>query len=552
MRFFSDGQEMKIIRLLFEKSGKLFIMGAIASIFTGASSAGLIALINYILQNIEEISGGIVIGFIGLCLLLMISSAISWMLLTQLSQDVIYNLRLELTQRILACPLSQLEILGAPKLLAAITEDVNTIAGSSIAISSMGINISLVIGCLVYLCWLSVPVFILFFVLFILGIFSYQYIANRGRAGLKTARLKQDILFEHFQTVTQGIKELKLHRQRRNAFFQEDLKATAASVRHHWMRGMISFAIAGGYGLGLFFIPLGILLLGLTRIMSIPSEVLTSYTLTFLYSITPLRSILNTLPQLSQTSVALEKIESLGLFLAEPVTEADFPTGSDFDSTWTSLELVNIHHAYRGDTEEHQFSLDNINLKFEPGEIVFIVGGNGSGKSTLVKLITGLYTPDRGQILFNNIPVTDDNREWYRQQFSVVFYDFYLFNRLLGVDTINPTEIQNYLELLEIEHKVTVKNNILSTTNLSQGQRKRLALLTAYLEDRPIYVFDEWASDQDPVFKEIFYKKLLPELKSRGKTVIAVSHDDRYFEECDCLIKLDYGRIVENYRLANT
>jgi putative pyoverdin transport system ATP-binding/permease protein len=537
---------MKIIRLLFQKSGKLFVIGAIASLFTGVSSAGLIALINYILQNIDRVSVVMVVSFIGLCLLLMISSAISWLFLTQLSQDVIYNLRLDLTQRILACPLSQLETLGTPKLLATITEDVNTIAGSSIAISGMGINVSLVLGCLAYLCWLSIPVFFLFLTLMILGILSYQYIANQGRSGLKIAREKQDILFQHFQSVTQGIKELKLHRQRRNAFLQEDLQATAASVRHHWMQGMRAFAIAGGYGLGLFFIPLGILLLGLTKIMSIPHEVLTSYTLTFLYAITPLRAILNTLPELSKTSVSLEKIESLGLSLSEKTIESNFPTGSDFDDNWTSLELVDINHAYQGEKEEHQFSLDNINLKFKPGELVFIIGGNGSGKSTLIKLITGLYTPDRGQILFNNLPVQDDNREWYRQQFSVVFYDFYLFERLLGIEANRETEIQSYLNLLEIEHKVTVNDGNLSTTNLSQGQRKRLALLTAYLEDRPIYVFDEWASDQDPVFKKIFYKKLLPQLKSRGKTVIAVSHDDRYFTECDRIIKLDYGRIIED------
>lgn len=541
---------MKIIRFLFQKSGRLFILGAIASIFTGVSSAGLIALINYILQNIDRVSVVVVGSFIGLCLLLMISSAISWMLLTQLAQDVIYNLRLDLTQRILACPLSQLETLGTPKLLAAITEDVNTIAGSSIAISGMGVNISLILGCLVYLCWLSFPVFLLFLTMMILGIFSYQYIANQGRVGLKIARAEQDILFQHFQTVTQGIKELKLHRQRRNTFFQEDLKATAESVRHNWMQGMIAFAIAGGYGLGLFFIPLGILLLGLTKIMSIPQDVLTSYTLTFLYAITPLRGILNTLPEISKTSVSLEKIESLGLSLTEQITEPDFPSGSDFDTKWTSLELVDIHHAYRGEKEEHQFSLDKINLSFQPGEIVFIVGGNGSGKSTLVKLITGLYTPDCGQVLFNNIAVTDNNREWYRQEFSVVFYDFYLFDRLLGIEVNREAEIQNYLSLLEIEHKVTVKDGMLSTINLSQGQRKRLALLTAYLEDRPIYVFDEWASDQDPVFKEIFYKKLLPQLKIRGKTVIAVSHDDRYFEECDRLIKLDYGQVVEDRYLS--
>ncbi|MEM7725033.1 MAG: cyclic peptide export ABC transporter [Cyanobacteria bacterium P01_A01_bin.45] len=536
---------MKIIRLLFQKSWKLFILGAIASIITGASSAGLIALINYILQNLEQVSAGIVWSFISSCLLLMVSSTVSWILLTRLSQDVTYNLRLELTERIFACPLSRLEILGTPKLFAAITEDINTISASSIAISAMGVNIALILGCFTYFYWLSVPLFLIFLTLIILGVISYQYIANRGKQGLKIARGKQDILFKHFQTLTQGIKELKIHRQRRNTFYQEDLKRTASEYRHYCTQGMVLYAIASGYGLGLFFLPLGILLLGLTKVMSIPIEVLTSYTLTFLYAITPMRSILNNLPEISKVSIALDKIESLELSLSEQTNEPLFPTDLDFED-WTSLELVGVNHAYRGEKEEHHFSLDNINLKFQPGEIVFIVGGNGSGKSTLVKLITGLYTPESGNILFNNHPVTDDNREWYRQQFSVVFYDFYLFDRLLGIEENRETEIQDYLTRLELEHKVTVEKGILSTINLSQGQRKRLALLTAYLEDRPIYVFDEWASDQDPVFKKVFYQKLLPQLKQRGKTVIAISHDDRYFTECDRLIKLDYGRVVEN------
>ena len=537
---------MKIIRLLLKNSWQTFTYGAFASIITGASSAGLIALINYILQHLGQSSTWLIWSFILLCLVLMVSSAISWILLTLLSQDIIYNLRLELTQRIFACPLRQLETIGTPRLLAAITEDINTIANSSISITGLSVNISLLLGCLVYLCWLSVSVFLFFLALIIIGILSYQFLVNRGLKLFKKAREIQDDLFKHFQTVTQGIKELKLHRQRRQAFFQEDLQQTAKALRHHWIKGMKVYAIAGGYGLGLLFLPLGLLLFGFTKIMPISASILSSYTLTFLYMITPLRAILNTLPQLMQANVALNKIESLGLSLSQQISETDFPQEDKFQSDWFSLELVDINHAYSSDREEHQFSLDSINIQFEPGKIIFIVGGNGSGKSTLVKLITGLYIPDRGQILFNNIPVTDNNREWYRQQFSVVFYDFYLFERLLGIESNRATEIYNYLTLLEIEHKVTVKDGILSTTNLSQGQRKRLALLTAYLEDRPIYVFDEWASDQDPVFKEIFYKKLLPELKNRNKTILAVSHDDRYFEQADRIIKLDYGRIVED------
>jgi putative ATP-binding cassette transporter len=90
---------------------------------------------------------------------------------------------------------------------------------------------------------------------------------------------------------------------------------------------------------------------------------------------------------------------------------------------------------------------------------------------------------------------------------------------------------------------VQVKDGTLSTIELSQGQRKRLALLTAFLEDRPFYIFDEWAADQDPFFREVFYLQLLPELKAKGKTVLVISHDDRYYSLGDRIIKLDYGKI---------
>ena len=188
-----------------------------------------------------------------------------------------------------------------------------------------------------------------------------------------------------------------------------------------------------------------------------------------------------------------------------------------------------------------------IDLTLSPGELVFIVGGNGSGKSTLAKLITGLYVPDAGEILLDGILVDDRNRELYRQLFSTVFADFYLFERLLGLGLQDlDAQAKTYLEQLQLTHKVTIENGKLSTTALSQGQRKRLALLTAYLEDRPIYLFDEWAADQDPFFREIFYQQLLPELKQRGKAVLVISHDDRYFHLADRLLKLDYGQIVNN------
>ena len=210
-----------------------------------------------------------------------------------------------------------------------------------------------------------------------------------------------------------------------------------------------------------------------------------------------------------------------------------------------TLELKGITHSYHRELDDNHFMVGPVDLVFHPGELVFLVGGNGSGKSTLAKLITGLYPPESGEIRVDGRPVTDANRDDYRQLFSAVFADFFVFETLLGLESVNlDASAQAYLSQLHLQSKVRIKHGALSTTALSQGQRKRLALLTAYLEDRPFYLFDEWASDQDPQFKDVFYRQLLPELKARGKAVLVITHDDRYFGLADRVLKLDYGQLV--------
>ena len=195
---------------------------------------------------------------------------------------------------------------------------------------------------------------------------------------------------------------------------------------------------------------------------------------------------------------------------------------------------------------ETPFTLGPISLELHPGELVFVIGGNGSGKSTFVKVLAGLYQPAQGNVTLAGTVITDANREWYREHFSVVFSDFHLFNKLLGQSDAQAESLAlQYLRLLHMDQKVTVQERTFSTLDLSQGQRKRLALVTAYLEDRPIYVFDEWAADQDPQYKEIFYKTLLPDLRERGKSVVVITHDDRYFHLGNQVIKLEDGKAVD-------
>jgi putative ATP-binding cassette transporter len=242
--------------------------------------------------------------------------------------------------------------------------------------------------------------------------------------------------------------------------------------------------------------------------------------------------------------VALKKIDELGLSLSSQA-EITGAMARSPRSLSQQIELDNITHTYHTD-RDGQFTLGPISLSFKPGELVFIVGGNGSGKSTLAKLIAGLYEPESGTIRWDGKVVDSGSLDAYRQLFSAVFSDFYLFERLLGLQLQNlDTQAQQYLQQLQLDHKVQVNQGMLSTLDLSQGQRKRLSLLTAYLEDRPIYLFDEWASDQDPYFREIFYKQILLELKQQGKAVLVISHDDRYFHLADRLIKLEYGQRVD-------
>jgi putative ATP-binding cassette transporter len=256
----------------------------------------------------------------------------------------------------------------------------------------------------------------------------------------------------------------------------------------------------------------------------------------------PLITILNAAPIFGRASIASEKIEALGLSLVKyPSGSAAAAPGAD---SWNRLDLRGITHVYRQEGCVDEFCLGPLNITFSPGELVFLIGGNGSGKSTLAKILMGLYEPRDGQIAIDGEPITADNRDDYRQRFSVVFYDFYLFDRIHDVDdsSMGP-RVSRYLEQLHLDNKVAIKDGKLSTLDLSQGQRKRLALLAAFIQDRPIYIFDEWAADQDPIFKQVFYRQILPELKSRGKTVIVISHDDRYYDAADRIIKLESGQL---------
>jgi putative ATP-binding cassette transporter len=202
-----------------------------------------------------------------------------------------------------------------------------------------------------------------------------------------------------------------------------------------------------------------------------------------------------------------------------------------------------MFHYYHRD-KSPLFSVGPIDMTIRRGEVVFVVGGNGSGKSTLMKLLTGLYYPESGRILVDGKPVMRSDYPDYRELFSIIFTDFHLFERLYGIDEYDEEMIHRLLKQMELDRKTDFVDGAFTNIQLSTGQRKRMAMITALLEDKPVYVFDEWAADQDPTFREYFYNEQLKKMKESGKTIIAVSHDDRFFHFADRVLKMDFGRFV--------
>jgi putative ATP-binding cassette transporter len=516
---------------------------------SGVAGSAILQVIKESLYNKDpERVLKLVLFFIGLCALTAVSRYVSSLILVVLGARSVASLQQDLSRKILGSPMRRLEEVGPHRLTAALTSDITAITNAVTNIPVLFINVVTVVGCLVYMTWLSWREMFVVVIAMTIGIPTYLAAIRAGSRRHRLAREVEDDLFKYFRGATQGTKELKMRRRRRHSFLAQ-LEATAERYRDLRTGMMKIFLGTASWGNLLFYIGIGVILYGPGLS---PGPVKTVYVLSLLYIMGPLQLLLNSFPLLTQANISVQKIERLGLSLISESAETAATVEHEPTQAWEALELKGVVLSYPPqEAEESQFTLGPIDLTLRTGEIVFLAGGNGSGKTTLAKVLIGLYTPDAGEILFNGVPVTDETRDAFRQNFAVVFADFFLFDSLLGFDTPeHEVMARRYLADLRLKHKVRITNGKLSTIELSQGQRKRLALLMAFLEDSPFYLFDEWAADQDPEFRSFFYCHLLPQLRDRGKTVVVISHDERFFHVGDRVIQLDCGKVVEDRPLV--
>ncbi len=518
------------------------------SVLNGLCSALIIFTINESFNRNLEYSRELLVYFLFSLIFFVYTTKLAQGRLIAMTNEVVYEKRIHLIEKILQSSYETIEKIGASRIYTSLNNDTEAISKIPGMIVGVASNLITMIFCLGYLLSNSLAAFLasVGVVLVNCGIsFLTSQIAKRY---WEKNRDVQDTYFRQMTDLVQGFKELLLNWKRKMAFWSEmktysrlsaDLSKTASiKFLNFQLYNTLMYNII--FGVVVFLFPI--------FIIGIQTNDLRETLFMVFYLIGPFGSLMNTIPAITQVRVNIDRIRELSEQLdAEGQTLRTVESGAlpqlEVPGELSLHDVVYEYESHDNQRERIEFSLGPVNIQFARGEIHFITGGNGSGKSTLAKLLTGLYTPTSGKICLDSVPC--GNAE-LNQLFSAVYSDFYLFPKLYGIDLEQKRdEVLAWLKTMKIDQRIRIEpDGTINASELSTGQKKRLAFVLCCLDEKPFLLFDEWAAEQDPEFRQYFYTELLPGLKERGKGVIVITHDDRYFHLADHVVKLERGEVM--------
>ncbi|APA59062.1 multidrug ABC transporter permease/ATP-binding protein [Campylobacter coli] len=522
-----------ILELLKQNKFK-FISFLIFSFITSAVGVLTLVFINdYLLKNTQNIP---ILYFIALLIVFFLSSTIVELGLSVFGQNFIFKMQRRVVKQILDTPLLKVAKVGKARILASLGSDVRNISFGLLRLPDFLQSSILILCTSVYLCYLSPQIFTLCAIWIIVVFTINNFLMMKVYAYFRKARENDDALQNNYQNILDGHKELLINRYRAKLYYEDEFESNARSKKKNSTLGNLFNNLSSNFTNVALLALVGVeFYLALEFKWASVAEA-TTIALSILFLRTPLVSMIGSFPTLLLAKIALDKIAKLELDDYKEHFEK-----TNFIKDWRQISFKNTSFSY-----DDNFHLNPVNLDLKKGELIFLIGKNGSGKSTFCMLLTGLFKPSEGEIFVDDMKIDDDNLDVYRSLVSAVFSDFHLFTKTLAKEKFADEEkIASWLEFLELKGKTRVEDHELVLTKLSTGQKKRLAMLIALLEERDILVLDEWAADQDPVFRRFFYKKLLPLLKEQGKTIFAITHDDAYFDSADRIFLAEGGNISE-------
>lgn len=468
-------------------------------------------------------------------------------------EGIIHRIRQAIFGDIRESDLAMLRQVGRAPLFAAITQHTQTISRNLPLLVIGCQQLVLVVFICLYLAFLSLPAFVLSAVF--CAVIVWVHLARMKVLGVETERVQEDEgrLFEGLGGLLHGLKEVRMSAARGEALvsdlarISDESRDAKTALKARWARefAMVQLAFYALLGVMVFVVPL---FTENFHAVAFPG------TMAALFLIGPVGTVATAIPAIDEAERALQAIRKLEARLRDAIGHTAPPAADGHVAGVTvtataaplaarTVAMVRMGFAYPGSHGERGFAVGPLSASFQAGQLTFITGGNGSGKSTMMLLLTGLMRPDSGHLLVDGEALTPARSQAWRDCIASVFADYHLFSRLYGVAPAALARVPAMLAQLGLADKVTLRDGAFSTQDLSAGQRKRLALIAALLEDKPVLILDEWAADQDPHFRAVFYEELLPALRAQGKMIICVTHDDRWFGMADQVLHMSEGRL---------
>ncbi|MDD2710442.1 MAG: cyclic peptide export ABC transporter [Verrucomicrobiae bacterium] len=463
-------------------------------------------------------------------------------------EEMILNMRLRIAGKIRQTDLSSFEGISRAAIFNAVSTHTMTISRAAPAIVSAGTSMVLLVCAFLVLYFLSPTAFLILAgaLAFIIAVLF----SNRGKImqALDEVTDYDNRFVKGFGDLLDGFKELKMNSAMSRDFFESHLQPAAEASRAIRVYGNLIVNHSVLMASSALFILLGAVVFLTPFFAPADAPKLVRISTLIVFIIGPLGEVVHVYSLFTEATASIREIYRIEAQL-DSVFEAGFgdslpAAGADTALTFTRIRCEKISFSYRDEKGEPSFSLEPFDFHLGRPELVFITGGNGSGKSTFLKILAGLYLPAEGAIFAGDTVIGPHNRQDYRDLFAPIFSDFHLFDHLYGLKEIDDNKLQSLLHTTGLLGKTDVVERRISTLNLSTGQRKRLALVLAIMEDKPILLLDEWAAEQDPQFRRKFYREILPELKKQGKTVVAVTHDDDHYDAADRVLKMQYGKFL--------
>lgn len=535
---------MQLYTLLFKQHPGKIVYFTLMGLLTGLVNALLFMYINQIISVIIANEGielnWHIFSFLLLIWLFVFTRRFLALSIIHFTQNTLYRFKSELIELIIRSDYTKVSS-RKDMIYNVLTRDIEHISEAGNILTNLISSVILVVGCLTYIAFISWKLFFISTLIIAAGIVTYRLSMKKIIGVFNQVKELNDQFIMYLGQIISGFKEIRIAKEKGADLEDNYVKPNLNNYHSIVVQTYSGFMNAQNVGMVLFYLAIGFMLVIGGNLFNVTKEALVTFIFVLLFINGPIQSIILLLPVIGDANVSARRLNDLCLELQnslpeKPIFELE---KNDPPSDFQSL-LINEMH-FQHSTEESKFEIGPISFHVNKGEIYFIHGGNGSGKTTFIMCLLGLYQFDSGEILING-KNKDSN---YSSLFSPVFSDFFLFDRFYGISKIDFQKANFYLELFELDSKVTILDNKFSSIKLSMGQRKRLALIQALLENKPIIVLDEWAADQDPHFRLKFYTVILPLIKKEGKTIIAITHDDKYFSTADHLFKMEEGKLIK-------